>query len=484
MYTRIVKTKKESGSYLVLAAFILVVLMVTAGLTVDISRKFMLEQTAQDVADSAALAGADMMPDSAKARQACIEYIQQHSAGYVPYDSDIQITVSDEDRSGTVGVLVTGAWDPVIMPTWLVGNELYGITRYAIAVAAWDTSSKTIYGDGDLSNPPGGSYALFVGDTNVGSSLSGLDGNNLYFKGDVHINGSITVSNSPQNTIVGSFEAGSSAGGGGIAVQDGVAAEPWPEIDADKFVNDVYLDKDNPADIARYGGAGASLLGTNGQPVKSASGVDVTCRWDGSKFIITTDNSNVTAASSSQTATWGNGVDVKVNGSLDINLPNTQGKYWLGSFQVSGTISVPAANNNTELHGLYADNADPNLVAIEGKDNAGLAVYAGASYTADQTAIDIQGNQTCWYGTVYTPGRVNWGGNFNNYNANDEGTDGNYDASGNGFVKGSVICGSITSTNNNFQIYYDAALSDDFPITNSPQSSPPRYSTPTVWLQK
>jgi hypothetical protein len=90
----------------------------------------------------------------------------------------------------------------------------------------------------------------------------------------------------------------------------------------------------------------------------------------------------------------------------------------------------------------------------------------------------------CVYGVIYTPGRVSWEGNFNNYKANDEGTPSMYDASGNGFVKGSVICGSFVTNKQNFQVYYDAGLSNDLPLTNVPRNSPLRQSPATVWLRK
>jgi hypothetical protein len=452
--------------------------MLTAGLGVDIARKFHLEQKAQDVADSAAIAGARMLPDVNRARTTVITYIQQAAGtGYVPWDSDIQVVVDVPNNSGTVGVLVTGAWDPIIMPSWLLGSPTYGVARHAIADMNWDTTRSFGMNRDTAGSGIFGPWAIFVGDTSVSSAMNG---NSIMLNGNSHFNDTVALSNHVQNVANGTFEAAAWTGtGGGITPTTGQYIEP-PTLKQDELVWDVVLDKNNPADITRYSGAGAPLLGANNQPVRDAAGNTINCRWDGTQFVIEAGNSTVSAGTSGQTAAWGAGIDINIIGAASFRLPYGSAGggqcYWLGSIQTSERLLV--TSNNSEIRTTKTSNGVP------GKDNIGLGLSPGYTLGPNQIGLDNGGNALDIYGLVITPARVEWTGQMNNYNAGYEGTAGNYDCVGNGFIKGSLICGSLNSTGNNFKVYYDAGMQGGIPLNNPNYPSPIRYSTPTVWLRK
>lgn len=465
------RTRKQKGSYLVLGAFVMTTLILTAGLGVDIARKFHLEQRAQDVADAASIAGARMLPNVAVARSTVVRYIQQAAGtGYVPWDSDVQIVVDTRQNNGTVGVLVTGAWDPIIMPAWLLGDPTYGVARYAIADMNWETTRVTVNFTDTFGRTPPSNFAIFVGDTLTSSALSG---NSIFLNGKSHFNSSVTFSNHGQNISTDSITAASHTGGGGLAtkLEAGVYTSP-PVLDRASLVWDVTLDQNDAAQRAYYSVA-RPLLGANGQPV-----ANVTCRWDGAQWVITASN-NVTSALSGQTANWGVGVDVNIIGMASVHLPQgTSGgnqNFWLGSMQSTGRMLI--TSNNSEIRSVRPQDATL-------RDNPGLALSPGYTLAANQIALDNGGNALNVYGLVHTSGRVQWTGNMNNYNAGFEGTPGNYDAVGNGFIKGSVICGSLNSEGNNFKVYYDAGWSGVPPRIREPIQSPDRFSTPTVWLRR
>lgn len=487
--------KQEEGSYLVLAAFVLVVLMLASALAVDVSRKYSLEQNCQDVADAAAMAGANLLPDAVRAQMACSTYVQSVASGlYQLDDSAVQIRVDTSTRSCTIGVIVAGTWDPVLMPSWLLGDEQYRVMRYAVAVMHWDTAATTFTGPDTFGNLPGGPWALFVGDTATASSSLG---NSIHIIGEVHTNDAIALSTSPQNAIVGgTFEvAAGSSGGGGITPVVSLYEVP-PKIDNSGFVFDVTLNEGSAADIAQYSvgvvnnrATWNNLLALNGQPVPNTK-----CFWDGTKFLLDC-NSFVTpaAGATDQTAAWGRGIDVNVIGEVSVAFPNGNGgvlppdntsspgnnqNYWIGSFQTTKKLTV--TSNNSELRCVKSS------IAVAGKDNPGMAFNVGTSFQPGTVGFDNGGNAFDIYGVLNTPGTLQWTGNMNNYSAGAEGTPGNYDISGNnGFIKGSVICGALSnSLGNNFKIYYDGVLAPVVPVLNPYLTFPPRFSTPTVWLAK
>ncbi len=487
-------TRNERGSYLVLAAFIMVVLIVVAGLAVDISRKFTLEQKCQDVADAAAMAGAAFLPNDIRARVAAETYIQQ-AAGkwYEPRDTDIQIVVDTAHASCTIGVLVKGTWDPVLMPDWLVGGASYGVARYAIAVMRWETTATTILGNGTFPNGPGGPYALFVGDTEA--ITSGTTGNNAWIDGSAHFNHAaqiqwMDITNGTMEVPAGStINAGKWTG----SLDAAAGYEAPPQINAAALVYDVLLDQTNANQAAYYAaGVTKNLVrpGPDGSygtgddiPIKHANGTNVTAQWTGTKWIVTTVNSQVRGSAGGLNTGIGAGVDLKINGSVDFNIPNAAGNYWEGSVQCSGKFFVNA--NNTELRCVLP------AAAVSGQDNPGLGIYCGYGLPDNSLAFDNRENATNIYGVIYCEGTLRWDGNVSNpSSSNPASPPGTYTTVGNGFVQGSVYCDDMNlaagggSTGNNFKVFYDGVIAGGVPITNAPQSSPPRYSTPTVWLQK
>ncbi len=268
----------------------------------------------------------------------------------------------------------------------------------------------------------------------------------------------------------------------GVARVCGIATvvSPWEEIpvlDQSKLVWDVVLNENDAAQKAYYSTA-KPLLALNGVAVPNT-----TCEWDGTKWVIESTGF-VTSDIAGQTANWGAGIDLNIVGEAEMALPNGSGSnsgltgqnYWLGSVQ--STKKLEMTSNNCEIRTVN------KAIAVPGLDNVGLAINPGTTLGPNEIGFDNGGNALNVYGLLYTLSNVLWTGNMNNYNAGNEGTAGAYNAVGNGFIKGSMVAGSLTSTGNNFKVYYDGDLAGPAPIANALSASPEQYSTPTVWLQE
>jgi hypothetical protein len=485
----------------------MVVLIIVAGLAVDVSRKFALEQKCQDVADAAALAGANSAPNAVTAKQAAVAYIQQ-SGGlwYAPADTDIQIVVSANNKSCTVGAIVRGVWDPVIMPDWLVGGDQYSVARYAIAISQWETSSVRTSGAGILSNAPGGPYALFVGETNPVVTNT-VTGNGIAIIGSAHFNSEVRTTGNPVQAPTisnGVFEAPDITGSiqGATEIPTDILDRPY--IDVNSLVFDVLLDQTNSNQAAYYtAGDEVNMVrpGTDGLygtaddiPILATDGTNVRVEYlGGNKWDVTTVSSGKTIDASNNFGI-GAGVDVRVRGDLDLG--QGAGMTWTGSLQavrIDGTSNygvVSLQSNSLEFRAVLPS------AAVAGLDNPSLAIHAGqGSPEWDQLAFNNNGNMVRVYGVLYAQGTLAWTGNMANAPAA-PGPAGSYSYIGSNpnssFVKGSIIAGDLDSSGggtggisgNNVNIWYDGDLAGGLPITNAQTLSPEQYSTPTVWLHR
>lgn len=479
--------KSEQGSYLVLGAFVMVALLIVTSLGVDLSRKYRLEQQAQDVADAAAMAGAAMLPDQAAAKQAAVRYILQHSGpdyvGAMDQDEDIQVSVTANNLSGTVGVIVYGSWDPIFMPGWLSGAENHGIGRYAIAV-----NKRQVTGFDD----PSTGYAMFLGEP----CASSMSGNSFQIIGDAHINNEITFSTNNQSNIIGTLEAGTSHGEENITITGGTdeptAQITMPTLDQINQLRwpryyDVRLDTTISNQSTYYSGAAVPIVVNPGGDGLYGTGddqllADVTgnnsimaqytdADGDGiPEWTMSTSNQSVTAANNSNIGT---GVDVYIAGHASIELPNSNAggsqSFWKGSFHSTHTMTIVNSNNSEVRATSLAE-------AVPGLDNHNLALASATSMPPGcNVTLSTNGNAVNAYGLVYTTGRLDWDGNMSNYNSGNEGTSGDFNTVGNGFIKGAIYAAAITNTKNNMKIYYDQILANQ---------EPPRQSTPDVALVK
>ncbi len=476
----------QRGNYLILGAFGLVILLMAAALAVDVSRKFSLEQKAQDVADAAALAGAQQLPNVALARLQCTTYIQSAAGSwYVPPDTDITIFVSDDNRSGSVAVVVRGSWDPVLLPAWLFGDENYDISRFAIAAMTLETSVKVTYENGTLDSPPSGPYALFIGDTDAGSSQFGEPGaNQITIVGNAHFNHCADIGGQNHVDSQGVFEAQCLEGD--VAELEGQkdGSSPYavpPILNAAAMVSDILLDISVGAQAAYYTlNTYKPLLAKNGSVVYMDDGSSpVEAKWDGSQWTVRTGNKTVAPNAGFNTG-MGNGIDLEVAGDLVLELPNSAGKFWQGSVRSTGKMSMGA--NNSEIRCVQKGDA------VAGLDNAGLALHSGSGLPDNSLAFDNAGNAVNVYGVLYVEGSLLWTGNMSA--AGTIGTPGDYNATGNGFIKGMVYADDLSPANggglggNNLKIYYDAEMISGLEITNAVTRTPPKYSNPTVWLMR
>ena len=172
--------RRERGSLLLVAAIGLMAFMVVLAVAIDTARLWRLQHLTQEVADAAALAGAQYIPDTALARVTAENYIKQRAAQYFGtvqegasaylQPEDIMVATHDTvtaslrrvDMGGTVTVIVRGAFNPIFMPNWLYGSYTSGLYRTATAVGGRHNERFAINLDiGDL---PLGRFALFVGD--------------------------------------------------------------------------------------------------------------------------------------------------------------------------------------------------------------------------------------------------------------------------------------------------------------------------------
>jgi Flp pilus assembly protein TadG len=83
--------RRKRGAVAVLTVVMLVVLIGFASLTIDVGVMFNTRAELQNTADAAALAGAQMLPDGAAARQTAVEYANRNSSrhGIVVANSDV-----------------------------------------------------------------------------------------------------------------------------------------------------------------------------------------------------------------------------------------------------------------------------------------------------------------------------------------------------------------------------------------------------------
>lgn len=452
---------QEEGSYLVMGAFVLVALMITAGLAVDISRKYALEQRLQDVADAAAKAGALQLPDLSAARYACTTYIEQAvgtGGWYTHADSDVKVYISADNKSGTCGVIVHGAWDPIIMPAWLVGDNENHVARYAIALMA-ATSGDT--GSYPTIPPTGlGELTLIVGDTDVscGTDLEAdLPGNNITIVGGTQINHTFDLTGATGEVdfeeidVSGSMINIAAAEGGqsshGTVTTD---VDPITIPDIPNPTVDCTLDISDPTVLARYPVANTDypLLEDDGTPVLADNGSPVTIRRDatGETWSITGPaNRRITSTGNS----FGNGFDLKVVGNLELATGTIDGID--GCIWTTGDLYLTAGNNS-----------DYNATS----DNPGVVMWVQGDMR-----VDCNNSGESIYGLVKVDGNFSMTGNGSNNTT---------------LIRGALWAGTIDAdcgggiTGQNFGITGDADVLDDVQIID-PTYNPLR-STPTVWL--
>ncbi len=485
------RRKRQRGSYLVLAAFVLVVLMLASGLAVDVSRKFSLEQNCQDIADAAAMAGANMLPDAARARLACSTYIQTFMSAangqYVLETNAIQIRVDTATRSCTIGVIISGTWDPVLMPTWLLGDERYQTSRYSIAVMAWDTIGGGTIG-ATIDDRGLDTMAFFIGDTYSvannpqcgGGYEADISGQNFSVHGASQINHDLNVNGANaefdgQVNVVGTSTAPGATFSPAVTTSAPIVA--MPKLDESKMNVDINLDINDP-DVAAYfplnvakslvAGGTDGRIGVGGDDItiKASNSAcnnqtDVTVTYTGTvaghqQWSISTGN-NLRINSACFASGLGNGLDLKVNGDVVM----TSGDGMDGFIWTTGSL---------ELQGTM--NADFNMT----QDNPGLCVYTGppADPTLPSFLCSANLSQQSFIGLLYIDGNCKFNGN----GSNNEDT-----------ILGGLWAKRIDDDcsaglfGNNWGITGDPSKIGDIPLV--PLSSEPvRNAAPNVWLAR
>lgn len=474
--------RNSEGSYLVLGEFMLIALLMTGGLAVDIARKYQLEQRAQDVADAAAKAGALMLPDEAAARMAATAYIQQ-SAGqwYIPRDSDILIVISADNRTGTCGVIVRGAWDLIVMPSWLVGDNTYEVARHAVAlmVSTGGASPK------NPTLPQGGfgQFTLIVGDTipPVGSTCGSLEadipGNNFtMIDGGTQINHIFDLSGAGGQVRFDDVNAVGTIVNQGAIDHSGTVTTPAAVVEIPEIPDpntDCILDITNPTVAARYPeDVITDLHDDTGNIVTTDEGYPVQVLYNGLDAyghqqwkIVGPANQTISGTNNS----FGAGFDLKVVGDLQIAACNAD-----GSLQGQGQATIDGIHGCVWTTGslqIRSNNSDYVATA----DNPGVVIYTGLPGNVNAPSFWIEANmsQQSIIGLVKVQGTFLMTGNGSNNVP---------------LIKGALWTGRMDRDcgggilGNNFGIEANGDVLSLVAIIDSENT--PMRSTPMVWLKE
>jgi Flp pilus assembly protein TadG len=175
------KFKSRKGTSLILFAIALSSLMGFCALVVDIGNVSVEKQKFQNAVDSATVAAAQELPDTAKATTTANHYIQLN--GYTSSD----VSISFEDSNKTINITGTKTINYLFA-------KVIGYNNTTIHPAA----SATVGSMGEAFD-----YALFSGSTTRNLTING---SSQYIDGDVHTNLSF-IANGSRLTITGTLEA-------------------------------------------------------------------------------------------------------------------------------------------------------------------------------------------------------------------------------------------------------------------------------------
>lgn len=287
--------KNDKGAIAIIAAVVIIVLIAMMGFVVDVGALYAEKAKLQNAMDSAALAGAQDLPNTADATATANQYIQLN--GYDP--SDFTITFSDSNHV----ISISG--------TNNVGFSFMKVLGFQDSdVYSTADARKTVVGDAF-------GYTLFSGST---SSTLTLNGSNQYIGGSSHSNQNF-VANGSKITITGDCEAK-----GTITVNGSQINIP------NRFPNDVVINMPDFSETLRLQAeaAGQVYIGNktfNGSSivVDQPIYVDGNVTVNGSHFVgkgcvlatgnITFNGSNLNASTDDAVCFYSKNGNITVNGS-------------------------------------------------------------------------------------------------------------------------------------------------------------------------
>ncbi len=341
---------------IVLVAVLLSVLLGFSALAVDTSIIYMQDARLQNALDAGVLAGATVLPDTARAETLCRQYILENC------DTAADISVSFEGEN-------------------MVISASAQVSTSALFSRIFGTDSLDGYGEASAEKIRGSiggpfDYMLFSGKPGAQITLGGQ----FYIDGSIHSNGSVSIS--PSNgTVTGAVEGATT-----------VYVNEWTASAGSQLPGAPFIE------MVDFTSVVDSVLPTSYATTLAASTVNAEWRFQnfaGDIYI----NGNVSI--SNQCTITGN---MYVNGNISIN-GGAPVCVLNGTLYATGDISF---NNTAEINGCVFAGGNINF-------NGGGLYMTGTSQVClySQTG-DIYVNTACStvHGIIYAPeGRVNVVGN-------------------------------------------------------------------------
>ncbi|MGE5398240.1 MAG: pilus assembly protein TadG-related protein [Chitinophagales bacterium] len=257
-------TKEENGNAIILIALSLSALVGFAALVIDVGRMYYTYSAMRNAVDSAALAGAQRLPNASDAFQTAINYAVVNGLD----QSEVQVTVPYQGSDDKIEVTCSRNIEFLLGP--VIGQTSKTLTARAMAAKG---------GAGGIFD-----YAIFSGSQTQSLFMNGAS---VRVNGNAHTNHNAIV-NGAEQIITGRLEASDRVvtNGSGISIGEIVPAAPYiptPAWDMNSLKNQ--------ANVVYYGNQDF-----NGQDISVGQGTifvdgDVTfngCKLDGVGSIIAT----------------------------------------------------------------------------------------------------------------------------------------------------------------------------------------------------
>ena len=376
--------KNERGSVMVIVALSMVVLLGFTGLAVDFGGMAATKSELQNAADAAALAAAQDIKDGRGQSVATLTAKEYITANGFALDNGITEAQITFPSSTTVSVAITTKQDTPFTQL-LTGRSTNDVSVLAVA-----ETSKILGGF---------PYALFAADT-INDPIS-INGNNIYVKGNVHSNGSISM---PAATVEGNVTC---LGDADINTVNGSVKEDAPN-----------MEMPNGDDLIALGKSGYTFSGNvilKGNKDKPES----------NQF---KDFGSMVAYAASQCPAGPNGLNIYITGTLTQN--------------GNGTAFDNATEYNHPINLIVGGNIDLNGCELTSAQSCPIMLVS------ENGDVTVNGGGTGYYGVVFAPKgdvELNGGGQGNNPCT----------------FYGSIIAQNITKNGGKINVIYNQFVDDD-----------------------
>lgn len=367
----------QKGSVMVIVAMAMVVFMGMAALTIDLSTSYVTKSNLQKAADAAAMAGAEMLPNTSSALSTAISYAGSNgmnTSGQTSITNGIQsaevtITTPYNGDSTKVQVVCTRTVNYIFAR--VLGINTGTVTATAVAQQTAGT--------------PGGpfNYSLFSGSNSVPLKFSG---SNVNITGSAHTNNSLSVSGINLK-ISGASEASSSINISGSITNIGTAqaAAINESGSIDTFGTKILSAAPNIAmpDLSSTIQAQAAAAGQayTGDKTYSANNFTI----NGPTYV----NGNVTISGSNFSGTG----CILATGNITItgsNLTDSSSDA-ICFYSQNGNVTFSGSNINLQNIIVYAPNSTNGNITFSGANATILGRVIGNTVTTSGCNLSITG---------------------------------------------------------------------------------------------